>query len=83
VIAAFDVSAATISVRPLQRAHSRTSRRNTRQIRVAQGNRFGTFGALGGAASPARGRCLRAAGSVGGTIPDLAANAGAKHRSRG
>jgi hypothetical protein len=32
VIAVFEVSAATISIRPLQRAHSRTSRRNTRQI---------------------------------------------------
>jgi hypothetical protein len=77
VIAAFDVSAATISIRPLQRAHSRTSFRNTRQIRAAQGNRFGTFGA---ASSPVRGRCLGAAGSVtvDGTIPALAANAGAK-----
>jgi hypothetical protein len=45
VIAAFDVSAATISIRPLQRAHSRTPRRNTRQIRTAQGSRFGALGA--------------------------------------
>lgn len=78
MIAVFDVSAATISNRPLQRAHSRTSRRNTRQIRAAQGNRFGTFGAFGGASSPARGRGLGAAGSVDGTIPALTANAGAK-----
>jgi hypothetical protein len=75
VSAVFDVIAATISIRPLQRAHSRTSRKNTRQIREAQGNRFGRFG---GVAAPNRGCGLGAAGSVDGTIPALAANAGAK-----
>jgi hypothetical protein len=39
---------------------------------------FGTFGAFGDAASPARGRRFRAAGFVERTIPALAANAGAK-----
>jgi len=57
VIAAFDVGAATISIRPLHRAHSRTSRRNTRQIRAAHGSRFGTFGAFGRVASSAPARC--------------------------
>ncbi len=36
-----DVSAATISIRPLQRVHSRTSFRKTRQIIEAHGERFG------------------------------------------
>jgi len=78
VIAAFDVGAATISIRPSHRAHSRTSLRNTRQIRAAHGSRFGTLGAFGRVASLAPARCLGAAASVDGTIPALAANAGAK-----
>ena len=51
-----DVSAATISMRPLQRAHSRTSLRKTRQINDAQGKRRRGTGAVGGSSIVGRSR---------------------------
>jgi hypothetical protein len=52
-----EVTAATISIRPAHRAHSKTSFKNTRQISDAHGNRPGRRGFFAGSTSfgfPAR-----------------------------
>ena len=74
----FDLTAATISIRPEHRTHSRTSVRNTRQIKDAQENRPGRLGICTPGASPAIGPCPLVAALVPGTICDLAAKAGAR-----
>jgi hypothetical protein len=70
--------AATISIRPEQRAHSKTSFRNTRQISEAHGNRPGRRGFFASSSSSDVGPRGASASSTPGTIWDLAPNAGAR-----
>ena len=75
VTASVDVTAAMISMRPPERSHSRTSFRNTRHISDAHGTRPGRLRAPASAGGVRR--VGEEAAASAGTIPDLAAKAGA------